>query len=100
MPEPSEIEHIDKNTIRLKIKVTNKLGLHARPAALLVQTLAKFESDVMLSKGNQKVNAKSIMGVMMLAAGPKTVLVFDIRGSDAAHVVPAIEALFSRNFDE
>jgi len=86
--------------VKQKIKVLNKLGIHARPAALLVQTLSKFESDVFVSKGTKKVNAKSIMGVMMLAAGPNSVLTFEINGSDCDKVWRDIEDLFKRNFDE
>jgi len=53
-----------------KIVIRNKLGLHARPAALFVRTANRFQCEIMLHKGKQKVNGKSIMGVMMLAAGP------------------------------
>ncbi len=83
-----------------KIKVENKLGLHARPAALLVQTISRFECDIMITKGNKKVNAKSIMGVMMLAAGPNSMLTFELMGNDADEAWESIEALFKRNFDE
>jgi len=83
-----------------KIKIFNKLGLHARPAAMLVQTVSKFENDIHVSKGSKKVNAKSIMGVMMLAAGPNTVLVFEIGDPEPEKAWEAIEDLFNRNFDE
>lgn len=83
-----------------KIKLVNKLGLHARPAAMLVQAISGFSSDIFVAKGSKKVNAKSIMGVMMLAAGPNTTLTFEIAGDDAEQAWGAIEDLFNRNFDE
>jgi phosphocarrier protein len=83
-----------------KIKVENKLGLHARPAALLVQTISRYECDITITKGTKKINAKSIMGVMMLAAGPNSVLTFELAGVDVEQAWEAIEALFKRNFDE
>ena len=92
------IEGDDK--IQKKIKVRNKLGLHARPAALLVQTVSKFEADISITKGSKKVNGKSIMGVMMLAAGPESVLNVEITGPDAHGMMEAVEDLFDRNFDE
>lgn len=88
------------NHIIQKIKVENKLGLHARPAAMLVQAISKYESDITVSKGTKRVNAKSIMGVMMLAAGPNSVLTFELVGPDAQHALDDIENLFKRNFDE
>ncbi|MFC1809308.1 HPr family phosphocarrier protein [Candidatus Omnitrophota bacterium] len=90
----------DENVIVKKMKIDNKLGLHARPAALLVQTISKYASDITVSKGSKKVNAKSIMGVMMLAAGPGSTLTFEILGPDAEQASTDIENLFKRNFDE
>ena len=90
----------DSDTATLQVVVNNKLGLHARPAAMLVQAVSKYESDILIHKGSQKVNGKSIMGVMMLAAGQGTKLRFEVSGSDADQVVQDIEELFNRNFDE
>lgn len=90
----------EDETAILQIIVNNKLGLHARPAAMLVQAVSKYESDILIHKGSQKVNGKSIMGVMMLAAGQGTKLKFEIIGADANKALQDIEELFNRNFDE
>ena len=81
--------------------VTNKMGLHARPAAKLVQAANKFSScDVTFSKDGQDVNGKSIMGVLMLAAARGTSIDVRADGDDAQACVDAISALFERGFDE
>jgi phosphocarrier protein HPr len=80
--------------------VKNRLGLHARPAALFVQTTSKFKSSIKVRKGEQEVDGKSIMGLMMLAAeeGSKVRVLTD--GPDEAEVIKALEALFNNRFDE
>ena len=83
-----------------KIVIQNKLGLHARPAALLVQTANKFKCDVEIVKGRQKVNGKSIMGIMTLAAGVGTPLTLRTHGEDAAEAMDEILKLISSNFGE
>lgn len=83
-----------------KFTVQNKLGLHARPAALLVRTANRFRSEITIQKGKTKVNAKSIMGVMMLAAGPGSKVVIRIAGPDAALALKEFEKLFEHNFGE
>ena len=82
------------------IKVSNKMGLHARPAALLVQTVAKFQATVKILKDDFEVDSKSIMGVMTLAAGPGSDLKFVADGSDENEVLTAIENLFNSGFGE
>ncbi|MBN1493284.1 MAG: HPr family phosphocarrier protein [Candidatus Omnitrophica bacterium] len=99
MPKRSDQTDSESHMVK-KIKVENKLGLHARPAALLVQTISRYESDITVTKGTKKVNAKSIMGVMMLAAGPNSILTFELLGPDAEQAWADIEDLFKRNFDE
>ena len=86
--------------IKQKFTINNKLGLHARPAALLVQTVNRFHSEITIQKGKQKVNARSIMGVMMLAAGVGTTLVIRMVGPDARKAMAAIAKLFKDNFQE
>ena len=87
--------------LRKNIKIINKLGVHARPAALLVKLASKFESDIYISKGGQEVNGKSIMGVMMLAAEPGSTLTVSISGIDEKAAMEAIDELISvRKFDE
>ncbi|TET81810.1 HPr family phosphocarrier protein, partial [candidate division TA06 bacterium] len=67
-----------------KVKIINKLGLHARPAAMLVKTAGKYKSEVTLSKDDMEVNAKSIMGVMMLAAEKGSIVTIRAEGEDEA----------------
>lgn len=92
--------HLPAHLIERKIKVTNKLGLHARPAALFVQTANQFECDIWVRKGKQQVNGKSIMGLMMLAAGPGSVLTLAAEGTDAAKALDSLERLFKNKFGE
>ncbi len=80
--------------------VRNKMGLHARPAALIVQTANKFACDVTLLKDGQNVNGKSIMGVLMLAAAKGTVVTVKTDGEQAQECADAISALFEKGFNE
>jgi len=83
-----------------ELEIANKLGLHARASAKLTQLAAKYQCDVIMARNNRKVNAKSIMGVMMLAAGKgaKVTLVTD--GPDEAEAMEAIVALIDDLFGE
>ena len=83
-----------------KFVINNKLGLHARPAALFVQTANKFNCDIEVRKGKQKVNGKSIMGIMMLAAGVGTPITVKAEGADAELALTAISELIDNNFGE
>ena len=85
---------------QLDIVVSNKLGLHARAAAKLTQLASHFNSEIFISKGAQRVNAKSIMGVMMLAAGLGTTVKIDATGGDADRALTEIQALFDDKFGE
>ncbi len=82
------------------IKVSNKMGLHARPAAMLVQTTSKFQSSIKILKDDFDVDAKSIMGVMTLAAGPGCELKFVADGPDENEALEAVERLFNSGFQE
>lgn len=82
------------------ITIINKLGLHARAAAKFVATASKFSSEIMIIKNNQKVNGKSIMGVMMLAASKGTELELRVDGEDELALLDAIELLISNYFGE
>ncbi len=86
---------IHRNTI-----IINKLGLHARAAAKLVELASKFESDIKLVKNSTEVNGKSILGVMMLAAAINTPLELIADGYDEVEALDALEALIARRFDE
>ena len=90
----------DDSSMTKEFLVSNKLGIHARPAALFVKTTNRFECDVFVEKDGEKVNGKSIMGLMMLAAGPGSKLTIQANGPDAAKVLAEIEALIKRKFDE
>ena len=85
---------------QLDIVVSNKLGLHARAAAKLTQLSGQFTSDIFIAKGAQRVNAKSIMGVMMLAAGMGSTVKIEATGGDAEQALVAIQALFDDKFGE
>jgi len=83
-----------------ELTVQNKLGIHARPAAMFVKTASRFTSEIMVEKDGETVNGKSIMGLMMLAAGPGCTLTVHANGSDAQDAVSELEALLKRKFDE
>jgi phosphocarrier protein HPr len=80
--------------------VSNKLGIHARPAALFVKTANRFTCDIFVEKDGEKVNGKSIMGLMMLAAGPGSRLTIHALGQDASQALAELETLIKRKFDE
>jgi phosphocarrier protein HPr len=86
--------------IERELLVANKLGLHARATAKLVQVLSGFRSNATLIAKGREVNAKSIMGVMLLAAGHGTQVVLRVEGEDEAEAADAAAALFERRFDE
>ena len=83
-----------------ELTVGNKLGLHARATAKLVQVLSAYRSQATLSAKGRQVNAKSIMGVMLLAAGPGSTVVLRVDGEEAEAAADAAAALFERRFDE
>ncbi len=86
--------------IRTSISISNKLGLHARASAKLTKLAGSFQSEVMLSRNERRVNAKSIMGVMMLAAGIGAVVEVEVDGPDEQAAMDAIVALFNDKFGE
>ena len=83
-----------------ELLVANRLGLHARAAAKLVQLLSRYQSSAVLLRGGREVNAKSIMGVMLLAAGQGTPITVRTDGADETAAMDAIASLFERRFDE
>jgi phosphocarrier protein len=80
--------------------ISNKLGLHARPSAQLTQAASRFSSDIHIARGARRVNAKSIMGVMMLAAGQGSTVTVEAEGEDAEQAVQAIGQLINDGFGE
>jgi phosphocarrier protein len=81
-------------------EIVNKLGLHARAAAKLTHIAGGFQSEIWLSRSGRKVNAKSIMGVMMLAAGQGTTVLIEAKGGDADAAIDALTKLISDKFGE
>ena len=90
----------DGESFTKELTISNKLGIHARPAAMFVKTANRFGCDIFVEKDGEKINGKSIMGLMMLAAGPGSKLTLHARGDDAVQAIAEIEALFKRKFDE
>jgi len=86
--------------IKSSISINNKLGLHARASAKLSKLAGSFKSDIHLSRNGRRVNAKSIMGVMMLAAGMGTEIEIDAHGGDEREAVDALRGLIDAKFGE
>jgi len=84
-----------------ELVVVNRLGIHARPAAMFVRVANRFQSEITLEKDGERINGKSIMGLMMLAAGPGSRLRLEATGDDAGEALQALEELITvRKFDE
>jgi phosphocarrier protein HPr len=94
-PAPAAAQSLVKELV-----VQNKMGIHARPAAMIVRITNKFKADVFVEKDEEQVNGKSIMGLMMLAAGKGSKVKFSASGEDAAQMLAEIDARFTRKFDE
>jgi phosphocarrier protein HPr len=89
-----------KQAVDREFVVLNKLGIHARPAAMFVKVANRFTCNILVEKDGEKINGKSIMGLMMLAAGPGTKLLISCEGDDCHAALDAIEELIKRKFDE
>jgi phosphocarrier protein len=85
---------------QLEVEITNKLGLHARASAKLTQLAGKFQSEVWMSRNGRRVNAKSIMGVMMLAAARGTTVIIETSGPDEEEAMSALLELIKDRFGE
>jgi phosphocarrier protein len=86
--------------IQKELEIVNKLGLHARASAKLTQLAAKYKSEVWMVRNGRRVNAKSIMGVMMLAAGKGTTVELEVEGADEQECFDALAALIDNKFGE
>lgn len=86
--------------IKKELVVTNTLGIHARPASMIVKTATQFKSAINLTKSDMTTDAKSIMGVMMLAAAQHTKITLQAQGPDETEAVAAVADLFERKFNE
>ena len=85
---------------RAEVEIINKLGLHARASAKLTQVASAFRCEVWLTRNGRRVNAKSIMGVMMLAAGKGSLITIEAEGADADAALAALKKLIADKFDE
>jgi phosphocarrier protein len=83
-----------------EITITNKLGIHARPAAQFVKTANRFEAEVTVEKDGEEIDGKSIMGLMMLAAGHGSVLIISTEGAQEQEALDALVALVERDFED
>jgi phosphocarrier protein HPr len=86
--------------IEKEITIINRLGLHARPAAMFVRIASRYRSEVWVKKENEEINGKSIMGLMMLAAGQGSKLLIRCEGPDADKVMEELEELIQQKFNE
>ena len=86
--------------IKTSITISNKLGLHARASAKLTKLAGSFQSDVFMTRNERRVNAKSIMGVMMLAAGIGSIVEIEVIGADEQAAIDALTALINDKFGE
>lgn len=86
--------------MKKELLFSNKLGIHARPAAMFVKIANRFNCNIFVEKDGEKVNGKSIMGLMMLAAGPGSKLTVHAEGHDASAALAELDALLKRKFDE
>ncbi len=82
------------------VEITNKLGLHARPSAKLTQLASSFKSDVFMARNGRRINAKSIMGVMMLAAAKGSTVTLETNGEDEQEAIDALAGLITSGFGE
>jgi phosphocarrier protein HPr len=87
-------------TVVRDLIIGNKLGLHARPAAMFVRVANRFAADIQVEKDGEEINGKSIMGLMLLAAGCGSRLKVTATGGDAEEMIRALEELIARKFDE
>lgn len=86
--------------LQTEVKIINKLGLHARASSKFTQLASRFKSEVWISRNNRKVNGKSIMGVMMLAAAKGAIVQLEVNGEDEQEAQDALVALINNKFDE
>jgi phosphocarrier protein len=90
----------DGEFLTKELTIVNKSGIHARPAAMFVKIANRYGCDIFVEKDGEKINGKSIMGLMMLAAGPGSRVTLHVKGPDASTAIAELEALVQRKFDE
>jgi phosphocarrier protein len=99
-PENSAGSQVPEGAISRELLITNKRGLHARASAKFVQTVERFNADVWVTRGGETVGGTSIMGLMMLSAGPGTSIVVSATGAEAEAAIAAISELVESKFNE
>jgi phosphocarrier protein HPr len=90
----------DGGFLTKELTIANKSGIHARPAAMFVKIANRFGCDIFVEKDGERINGKSIMGLMMLAAGPGSKVTLHVKGADAPAAIAELEELVKRKFDE
>ena len=90
----------DTEFLTKELTIANKSGIHARPAAMFVKIATRYGSEIFVEKDGEKINGKSILGLMMLAAGPGSKVTVHAKGADAPAAMAELEALVQRKFDE
>jgi len=90
----------DGEFLTKELTIVNKSGIHARPAAMFVKIANRYGCDIFVEKDGEKINGKSIMGLMMLSAGPGSRVTLHVKGPDASTAIAELEALVQRKFDE
>ena len=95
-----KFESASQSKASKELTIINRLGLHARPSAMFVKTASRFRAEIWVEKDGERVNGKSIMGLMMLAAGQGSKLQVVCEGPDAENALSEIEAIILRKFDE
>ncbi|MBU1862298.1 MAG: HPr family phosphocarrier protein [Candidatus Omnitrophica bacterium] len=100
MNHNSEDHKSTDGLVTKKFVIKNKLGLHARPAALFVEAASRYKSDIYIRKGSRRVNGKSIMGLMMLAAGCGSKITVEVEGADAHEAIEGLGKIITNNFNE
>src|ERR1700761_7387574 len=93
-------ESTSQNKFTKELIIVNRLGLHARPSAMFVKTASRYKCEVWVEKDGERVNGKSIMGLMMLAAGQGSKLLVTCEGADGEKALAEIEEIIRRKFDE
>ncbi len=92
--------HVESMDHTIELVVQNKMGVHARPAAMIVRIANRYPADIYVEKDDEQVNGKSIMGLMMLAAGQGSKLKFSASGEGAQEMLNDLKVLFDRKFEE
>jgi len=100
MSHPMSAKKTDTEFLTKELTIANKSGIHARPAAMFVKIATRYGSEIFVEKDGEKINGKSIMGLMMLAAGPGSKVTVHAKGADAPAAMAELEALVQRKFDE